>query len=286
MLKTTTSNNYKLDNSVVENFSKTKSRVLLFPLLILVLIFFVLLKESAFTVDSYINIQKDLFFYLNSKLAQSPILQFNLTQLGDASIILSLITIFLVYAPQLWESILTSSLIALIVSFLLKKLFAVPRPAAMFDNDSFVIIGKTLSGATSLPSGHSITTFTTITILLFAFMPKDFKSKLLWSISILTIGLIIAFSRVGVGAHYPLDVLIGSTIGYISAFLGIFINKKNRWWSWIQNKKYYPFFMFVLTIWILAIIKKTFDNNLVIFYFSICSLITTLFLMIRTYVKK
>lgn len=286
MPKTSTLSNYKLNNNVVNNFTNTKLRVLLFPFLLLFIIVFVLFKQSAFTVDSYVNIQKDLFFYLNSKLAQLPSLQFNLTQLGDALIVLPLLAVFIVYAPKLWEALLTSSLIALVVSFSLKKIFAVPRPAAMFDTDSFVIIGKTLSGATSLPSGHSITMFTTITILLFAFMPKDFKTKIMWSFFMITIGLIIAFSRVGVGAHYPLDVLIGSTIGYISALLGIFITNKVGWFSWIKNKKYHPIFMLLFTICIFAIVKKIVDNNLVIFYVSICSLIITLYLMTRMYVKK
>jgi len=286
MLKTSSLNNSTLEKSVVQNFSKANLSLLLVPFLVLLFIVFFLYNNSAFTIDAYVNIQKDLFFYLNSKLAQLPNLQFNMTQLGDALIILPLITIFLVYAPKLWGAVISSSLISLLVSFLLKKLFAVPRPAAMFDNDSFVIIGKTLSGATSLPSGHSITTFTTITIVLFAFMPKDFKAKALWSLSILILGLIISFSRVGVGAHYPLDVLIGSTIGYISALLGIFITNKVKWWSWIKNKKYYPIFMLLLTIWIVAIAKKIVDTNLIIFYFSIGSLVSTLYLMTRMYVKK
>jgi len=279
-------NKNKLENKVVNNFANVKLRLLLYPVLLLFVIVFVLFKESAFTVDAYVNIQKELFFYRNSKLSELPNLQFNLTQLGDALILFPLLTIFIVYAPKLWGAVLTSSIITLVVSFLLKKLFAVPRPAAMFDTDRFVIVGKTLSGHTSLPSGHSMTTFTIITILLFAFMPKGFKSKIIWSFFVLTIGVVIAFSRVGVGAHYPLDVVIGCIIGYIAALIGIVINNNVSWWTWIKNKKYYPIFILLLSIWIVAIINKIFANNLLIFYFSLLSLITTLYLMIKIYVKK
>lgn len=279
-------NNYKLDRGVISNFANVRLRLLLYPVLLLFVIVFVLYKESAFTVDGYVNIQKDLFFYLNSKLAELPNLQFNLTQFGDALIFMSLLTVFIVYAPKLWGAILTSSIITLVVSFLLKKLFSVPRPAAMFDNDSFVIIGETLAGHTSLPSGHCITTFTIFTILLFAFMPKGFKSKIIWFLFILTLGVIIVLSRVGVGAHYPLDVIIGSIIGYISAVIGIVINNNVSWWAWIKNKKYYPVFILLLIICVFTIINKIFANNLLVFYFSLLALITTLFLMIKTYVKE
>lgn len=278
--------NHKLDIKVIHNFSNTRLRLLFPPVILLVVLLFILLNDAAFSVNGYIEIQKDIFFYLNSKLSKLPNLQFNLTQLGDALIFFPFLTVFIVYAPKLWGALLTSSIIALVTSFLLKKLFAIPRPAAIFDTDSFVIIGETLSGRTSLPSGHSITTFTIITILLFAFMPKELISKTVWTIFILVLGLVIVFSRVGVGAHYPLDVVFGSIIGYISALIGIVINNKVCWWNWIKNKKYYPIFMIFFTIWIFILIKEIFANNLVIFYCSLFAIITTLYLIINAYTKK
>jgi membrane-associated phospholipid phosphatase len=275
-----------LNNKVSNNLSRTTLGSFLPPVLLLIVIFSFLFKEGAFTVDAYVNIQKDLFLYLNSKLSLLPSLQFNLTQLGDVLISLPLLTVFIIYAPKLWGAILSSTVIAGILSFPLKELFAIPRPAAMFDNDSFVIVGETLTGHTSFPSGHSIATFTVISILLFAFMPKEFKFKIVWSVFILILGLIIAFSRVGVGAHYPLDVVFGGAIGYISGLVGILINNKVSWWDWIKHKKYYPIIMLVLAIWIIAIINELFTHNLVVFYISLVAIITTLFLMIKSYAKK
>lgn len=249
-------NNHRLDNIVIHNFTNTRLKLLILPILLLIFIALTLLIKGGFTIENYINIQKELFFYLNSKLASLPILQFNLTQLGDALIFLPLLSIFIIYAPKLWGALLTSAIVSALISFPLKKIFAVPRPAGMFDNDSFIIVGDTLAGFTSLPSGHSITTFTVVTVVLFAFMPKEFKSKIAWVICILTLGLVIAFSRVGVGAHYPLDVIIGSALGYISALLGIFINNKVNLWSWSEKRKYYPIFMLLLTICGVVIVKK------------------------------
>ena len=176
--------NSMLDHKVTDNFMNVKLWMLIPPFLLLFLfcLYFFLFNEGSNYIDTYVTTQKDLFFYLNKKLSKFSSLQFNLTQLGDVLIFFPLITVFIVYAPKLWEGLLTSAIISLIVSASLKKLFAIPRPAAMFDNDSFVIIGRTLSGKTSLPSGHSIATFMVITILLFAFMPKKNTYKISWSI--------------------------------------------------------------------------------------------------------
>jgi membrane-associated phospholipid phosphatase len=278
--------NYMLDTYVNNNFNNLKFSYLFIPFFLLLLIVFVLFIQDAFSVESYTQIQKDSFLYLNSKFSKFPDLQFNLTQLGDVIIFLPFLTIFIIYAPKFWHALLSSIIISGIFSFLLKKLFAVPRPAAVFDNDSFLIIGNVLTGNTSLPSGHSIAAFTILALVFFAFIPKEMRFKIIWFFSILIIGLIIVFTRVGVGAHYPLDILIGSIVGLIAALLGVFINKKYNPWAWIGKKKYYPVFIFVMFIWAIALINKIITDNLMIFYFSLASLIITLFIIINIYVKK
>ena len=278
--------NHILNTFVTKNFENLKFSYLFFPFFLLLLIICFLIIENAFSVEVYTQIQQDSFLYLNSKFSKFSDLQFNLTQLGDVIIILPFFTIFIIYAPKLWHTLLSSLLVSGIFSFLLKKLFAIPRPAAVFDNDSFLIIGNTLSGNTSLPSGHSIATFTILTSLFFAFIPKKVRFKIIWFFSILIIGLIIVLTRVGVGAHYPLDVLIGSIIGCIAALVGVFVNKKFNPWIWIGNNKYYPVFIFVMFIWAIALMNKIIATNLMIFYFSLVSLVTTLFIIINIYVKK
>jgi membrane-associated phospholipid phosphatase len=281
-------NTDKLDAVVNDNFKKVKLGLLFSPfcLLCLVTFYFIFFNTGEGYVDGYVNIQKDLFFYLNGKLSEFPNLQFNLTQLGDVLIFFPFLTVFIVYAPKIWEALLSSAILSLLVSAILKKIFAMPRPAAIFENESFVIIGKILSGNTSLPSGHSIATFVVITILLFAFMPKRNKYKVIWSSFILMLGFIIAFSRVGVGAHYPIDVIVGSIIGYIVTVIGIQISNKVDWFAWISNKRYYPVFILSLIIWGGVIVAKILGDNLPVFYFSLFSLIISLCLITSTYVQK
>ncbi|HZH68868.1 MAG TPA: phosphatase PAP2 family protein [Flavobacteriaceae bacterium] len=286
MDKKYTINSLKLDSKVSNNFSHVELSVLIFPVFILTLIcvyFFFFNKESF--IDGYINIQKDLFFYLNEKLFNFPNLQHNLTQLGDVLIFFPLVAVFFIYAPKLWEALLASALISLLVCAVFKKLFAMPRPAAIFNNEDFFIIGQTLKGKSSLPSGHSVSTFIVIAIVLFAFMPKNTIHKMVWSFFILLVGLIIALSRVGVGAHYPLDVLIGSIIGFVIVVIGINVTNKINWLSCIKNLKLFPLFIVLFIIWDILIVIKIANENLPIYYISVAALTITVTLMTRIYVK-
>lgn len=210
-----------VNKNVINNYSNLKLYLLSFPLFFIIAIIIYLYCRGALSVDKYIELQRDCFFLLNSKLSQFPNLQYNLTQFGDALIFLSLLAIFIVYAPKIWEALLSALLISGIFSCAFKKMFRVPRPAAVFDNNSFTIIGKKLCSH-SLPSGHSITIFAVLNVLLFAFLPKKMNHKIIYFPGMIFLGLIFAFSRVGVGAHYPLDVVFGSIIGYISGLSGFF----------------------------------------------------------------
>ena len=275
-----------MNTKVINNYSKLRLSLFVLPLCFLIAIVLFLYIEDALSVHNYVQIQKNCFFFINAKLSQFPHTEYNLTQLGDALICLSFLTIFVISAPKMWESLISASLVSAILSYLLKEGFVVPRPAAMFDNNSFVIIGNRLYGGTSLPSGHSITIFTTLTVLFFAFMPQKLKYKILWGFFLVITGFILAFTRVGVGAHYPLDVVTGSVIGYISGLTGIFISRKYKIWNWINMKKYYPIIILLLLVCCIALVTKIIDENLIIFYFSLTSIVVSMYKIITAYVKN
>ncbi|WP_285817425.1 phosphatase PAP2 family protein [Chryseobacterium muglaense] len=211
---------------------------------------------------------------------------YNLTQLGDALIILSLCTALIIYAPKIWECLIWASLISALLCSPFKWLFKIPRPAAILEKDSFVIIGKVYIGNNSLPSGHAITVFTVLTVLLWALMPKNMTKRITWITLIIGMGSLFSLSRVGVGAHHLLDVLIGSIIGYISGISGILINRNLPLWAWIGNKKYYPFFITLFIICSVIVMRKIWYDNLPVFYFSLISLFITTYIITRNYVKK
>lgn len=276
----------RMNSKVIDNYSKLKLSLFFLPLFLLITIVLFLYSQNALSVDKYVQIQKNCFYFINSKLSQFPQIIYNLTQIGDALIFMSFLTLFIVYAPKIWEVLLSASLISAIFSRGLKDLFHVPRPAEAFDNTSFTIIGKALPGCSSLPSGHSITVFTILTVLLFAFMPKKLHYKILWVFLVLTIGLILVFTRVGVGAHHPLDVITGSIIGYICGLTGIFISRKYKIWDWINIKKYYPIFMLLFLVCCFVLVNKISKENLIIFYLALISLIISLYKITYAYIKK
>jgi membrane-associated phospholipid phosphatase len=275
-----------MNSSIIHKYSKLKPSLFLLPLGLLLALLVALYSQHALSVAQYVAIQKNYFLNINATLSQFPVLIYNLTQLGDALIFLSLLSLFVIYAPKLWEALLSASLVSAIFSNVLKNLFAVPRPAAMFDPTSFTIIGKTLTGHNSLPSGHSITVFTILTVVLFSFMPTKLPRKMLWTAFIILTGLLLVFTRVGVGAHYPLDVLTGSVIGYISGLAGLFISRKYKLWVWISNKKFYPIFMVLFLICFIVITTKVSHEPLLIFYLTLVSLAVSLYKIIYVYVKK
>jgi len=278
--------NNTINTNVTHNYLRLKPVLFLLPLFFLTAIVLFLYSKSALCADTYAQIQRDSFLFINSHLGQYPNLQYNLTQLGDIVVFLSFISILILYAPKIWEALLSSLLVSILLSCPLKSVFAVPRPGAVFSNDSITIIGKALCGHNSLPSGHSITVFTILTVLLFGLMPRALKFKILWIISIINTGLFVVFTRVGIGAHYPLDVIIGSIIGYISGLSGIFISRKYKIWAWINNKKYYPIFIILFVICCISLIYRIIDENLIIFYFAFVSLAVSLYKIIAFYVKK
>ena len=275
-----------INSKVIANYSRLRLSLFFLPLFILTTFILFLYSQKALSVDGYVQIQKNCFFFINVKLSQFPAIIYNLTQIGDALIFMSFLTLFILYAPKMWEALLSASLVSAIFSRGLKDLFHVPRPAEAFDNTSFTIIGKTLPGFSSLPSGHSITVFTILTVLLFAFMPKKLHYKILWVFLLLITGLTLVFTRVGVGAHHPLDVINGSVIGYICGLIGIFISRKYKIWDWINNKKYYPFFIVLFLVCCAVLITKISKENLIIFYLALISLILSLYKITYAYIKK
>lgn len=67
----------------------------------------------------------------------------------------------------------------------------------------------------SFPSGHAATSFAAALVLHWFYKGKS------WAFFL--VAAVVAFSRVYVGVHYPLDVLAGSVVGAICGFITIFL---------------------------------------------------------------
>lgn len=127
-----------MNTTVIQNFAKLRFSLLLLPLFLLIAIVVLLYSQDSLNVEGYVQIQKNCFFYLNHYLGQYPIFEQNLTQIGDASIVLSFLIIFIIYAPKMWEALISASLVSLVFSKVLK-------PYLMFQDLQRFMIMKLLS---------------------------------------------------------------------------------------------------------------------------------------------
>ena len=100
----------------------------------------------------------------------------------------------------------------------LKAIVDRPRPFLRYP-DTNVLVPRPHDG--SFPSGHAATSFAAATILSFAF-PKATPA-------FLVVAAAVAFSRVYVGVHYPLDVIGGAVLGaLVAAGLWSLIHRRRR----------------------------------------------------------
>jgi undecaprenyl-diphosphatase len=104
--------------------------------------------------------------------------------------------------PWLWTRVGVAILIAESVSGALKDWIARDRPP-LLDPDPGPLVS--LPATHSFPSGHATVSFACATTLALA-VPR-------LRIPLYTLAALIAFSRVYVGVHYPVDVLAGAVLG-------------------------------------------------------------------------
>ena len=107
------------------------------------------------------------------------------------------------------------------------------RPSHEFNEFINLLVSK--GGKWSFPSNHAANSFAFATVLSYFFDQKK--------VVLFTLASIIAFSRVYVGVHYPLDIICGAMIGYILSWMVLSIwviikmreLKRGRMWVWYAN---------------------------------------------------
>ena len=159
-----------------------------------------------------------------------------ITHLGDAGIFWILLTIVLLFFKQTRKAGICS-VVALVGSVILnnvilKPLVARPRPFWFGDTKDAEGLVANVEGLKcivkeaadySFPSGHTAASFASA-VAMFPHLPKKY------SISLLVLAFLIAFSRLYIGIHYPTDVLAGLIdgifLGILGSIVGSYIYKK------------------------------------------------------------
>ncbi len=103
--------------------------------------------------------------------------------------------------------IITAVLSDQINSHILKDYFGRIRPCHTLEDIRLLV---NCGAGKSFPSSHAANSFAAITVLIRFFRPYKWL--------FITIAVLIAFSRVYVGVHYPLDVIAGAAAGIVIGY--------------------------------------------------------------------
>lgn len=200
-----------------ELIEKNKKTILILSVLVLILIIGLFFRKYVYSVDYYIlNIIRN---FVTEKL--TICIKF-ITNIASIIVLCAITMVALIFIKnkRIAFLIFVNLIIATLFNYTLKFIFSRERPF------EYMLIDE--SGY-SFPSGHSMVAMAFYGFLIYLctvyIMNKKVKNIIVIVLSILII--LIGFSRVYLGVHYPSDVIVGLYLGflYLNLFIS-FINKK------------------------------------------------------------
>lgn len=168
--------------------------------------------ESVFLTITNLDIQ--WFYFVNQSMHNAffNVVMPIISNAGENGLIWLLVALFLYLGGPKTRKASFLMLMALFVSFvlgeeILKHIFQRPRPFVSLEGVNLLIAPP---GSFSFPSGHAANAFASSLIV------ARKVPRLFW---LVLLAVIMAFSRVYVGVHYPLDILGGALLGVLCARL-------------------------------------------------------------------
>lgn len=136
-----------------------------------------------------------------------------------------LLTFIIVFAKNKKLSIplVLVFIIGSVINFLLKIIIKRERPFVAYED----ILNYGNEDGFSMPSGHSLCAgiFATFLIYLLFTTKKDWWTRILGVIALTLAPMLIALSRMVLGAHYFTDTLLGLALGILFAIISILLYK-------------------------------------------------------------
>ena len=203
-------------------------------------------------LDPIIVLNNFIFIGLNSAGAfinQSALIF--LTEFGNAAVLLIASVIPIYYSRKFFRLIISSTLIGILLSRGLKILLDIPRPGAILPREEFFVVEPLLTSQ-SVPSGHAFSLFLFFSCLVVSGMiKKNYFVLLIFAFSL------IAFTRILVGAHWPMDILIGASLGFsLPLLLASLADRSSK----ILDTLYSLFFIILLSIALYTILIGNFST--------------------------
>ncbi|MCP4725089.1 MAG: phosphatase PAP2 family protein [bacterium] len=160
-------------------------------------------------INSYNNQQLDIFWA-------------NINILGDAFFAVVIQLLWIRRRPDIvWTSVF-ASFPAFLISHGIKDLLSIPRPPGVLSTEIIHVIGPVFT-QNAFPSGHATTVFTIAAVWILSI--RSVRLRYL----ILVPGLLIGYSRICAGVHWPVDIMGGAVAGWLSACIGIMLYSVFKW---------------------------------------------------------
>ncbi len=183
--------------------------------------------------------QRDVFLLFNAWAAShAPAMWAALTMLGNTFVLVCLLSPLMLLRPQIVVAIVAAMPAGGVLSLTFKRFFDAPRPADLIDSAQFNVVGVWLTG-NSFPSGHTITAFAAAAAVCACHdLHPRAVTKRWMNVATVALACLVGASRIAVGAHWPLDVLAGASLGWLAGLSGVWICQ--RWpciwqtaiWQW------------------------------------------------------
>lgn len=166
-----------------------------------------------------LGIEGNILLWIQENLRSEWMTPFwrGVTWLDNGGMIWLVISFMLLLSPKTRKigiiSMLSLGLSGLFVNCILKYVVARPRPFTQIEGLTYLIKRPR---DYSFPSGHTSSSFA-VAVIFMKKMPKKY------GITFMVLAVLIAFSRLYLGVHYPTDVLGGAILGMLIAFLSMWI---------------------------------------------------------------
>ncbi len=166
----------------------------------------------------YINIikklEEKLTCYLNGRLTNRTYkVLFIFTELGSSlGVAVIFVFIFLISGPAPLKIIVPVYLLQLLIVELTKAFFKRPRPQTFIQANKNLFGIRTSSG--SFPSGHTSNSFCMAFLLSQYYNPVWF-----WVLGLFLTAVGVGISRIYLGKHYIIDVIVGAVMGILISVL-------------------------------------------------------------------